>query len=258
MRWVILRILQYFYIRPNAEIRNQSQSHALNLDRTLTSSKKGQSMANMSQIKISLIVLVAMLASATVQSSEIKLPTETTAALAHGSLPAPWGWRDFCRKNPADCVATAINSDRLKLTTDIWRKIIDINNRVNQSIEPVSDLDHWGKPESWDYPSDGKGDCEDYALLKRGLLIRSGLPSSSLLLTVVINRRQEGHAVLMVTTDLGDFVLDNQSNQIQSWDATGYRFVERQSATNPNEWVQLNDGMGEVLVSSRDKKTPFD
>ena len=208
--------------------------------------------------KNSVYALAILISATTAQASELKLPTETTAALAHGALPAPWGWRDFCRKNPADCVAKQSTTERLHLTTDIWRKITDINNRVNQSIEAVSDMDHWGKPESWDYPSDGKGDCEDYALLKRGLLIRAGLPSSSLLMTVVINRRQEGHAILTVTTDLGDFVLDNQTNEIQAWGSTGYRFVERQSAANPNEWVQLNDGMGEVLVSSRDKKSPFD
>ena len=200
--------------------------------------------------KNSVYALAILISATTAQASELKLPTETTAALAHGALPAPWGWRDFCRKNPADCVAKQSTTERLHLTTDIWRKITDINNRVNQSIEAVSDMDHWGKPESWDYPSDGKGDCEDYALLKRGLLIRAGLPSSSLLMTVVINRRQEGHAILTVTTDLGDFVLDNRTDIILGWKATNYVFVKMQSEQNPNSWQRIGDPSNATLTAS--------
>jgi len=129
------------------------------------------------------------------EAGETKLPPLTTAALSQGTLPAPWGWRDFCRKNPADCsVQKNAVADPFVLTPDKWKNILDTNTKVNQSIEPVSDMDHWGKPESWDFPSDGKGDCEDYALLKRGLLIQKGVPASALLMTVVINRKGEGHA----------------------------------------------------------------
>ena len=193
------------------------------------------------------------------EAGEAKLPPITTAALSQGTLPAPWGWRDFCRKNPADCsVQKNAAADPFVLTADKWKNILDTNTKVNQSIEPVSDMDHWGKPYSWDYPSDGKGDCEDYALLKRGLLIQKGVPASALLMTVVINRKGEGHAVLTLASDRGDYVLDNQTNEILSWESSGYRFVQRQSQTDPNEWVRLGNGIGEVLVASRDKKSPFE
>jgi predicted transglutaminase-like cysteine proteinase len=33
--------------------------------------------------------------------------------------------------------------------------------------QTVSDMEHWGVIDQWDYPSDGKGDCEDFALFKR-------------------------------------------------------------------------------------------
>ncbi len=197
--------------------------------------------------------------SAETQAGDAKLPPITTAALAQGALPAPWGWRDFCRKNPADCVVQkSTAAEPFALTPDKWKAVLETNSKVNQSIEPVSDPDHWGKPESWDYPSDGKGDCEDYALLKRGLLIRAGIPASALLMTVVINRKGEGHAVLTLKTDRGDYVLDNQINEILSWESSGYRFVQRQSEADPNEWVRLGNGIGEVLVAARDKKSPFD
>jgi predicted transglutaminase-like cysteine proteinase len=192
-------------------------------------------------------------------AEDLKLPAITTAALSLGALPAPWGWRDFCRKNPADCATPKlVNVEPFPLTTEKWKIVVDTNNKVNKSIEAVSDMDHWNKPESWDYPSDGKGDCEDYALLKRGLLIRAGIPASALLMTVVLNRKGEGHAVLTLASDHGDYILDNQNNEILSWENSGYRFVQRQSQTDPNEWSRLSNGIGEVLVAARDKKSPFD
>jgi predicted transglutaminase-like cysteine proteinase len=35
-------------------------------------------------------------------------------------------------------------------------------------------------------------------------------------------------------------VLDNLSDEIRAWDATGYRFVKRQSQEDPNVWVGLD------------------
>ena len=46
---------------------------------------------------------------------------------------------------------------------------------VNDSIAPVTDLEHWGVVEKWSYPDDGYGDCEDYVLLKRRMLIQADL-----------------------------------------------------------------------------------
>jgi predicted transglutaminase-like cysteine proteinase len=77
-------------------------------------------------------------------------------------------------------------------------------------------------------------------------------------MTVVLNRKGEGHAVLTLASDHGDYILDNQNNEILSWENSGYRFVQRQSQTDPNEWSRLSNGIGEVLVAARDKKSPFD
>jgi predicted transglutaminase-like cysteine proteinase len=89
-------------------------------------------------------------------------------------------------------------------------------------------------------PDDGYGDCEDYVLLKRRMLIQFGWPREALLVvTVVHNEKHEGHAVLTVITDKGDYVLDNQNMNILLWSETGYRFVKRQSQSDPNGWVSL-------------------
>jgi predicted transglutaminase-like cysteine proteinase len=95
--------------------------------------------------------------------------------------------------------------------------------------------------ERWNYPDDGYGDCEDYVLLKRRMLMQAGWPRQALLITVVRDRQGDGHAVLTVKTDKGEFILDNQNEQVLLWSDTGYRFVKRQSQTDPNAWIALGD-----------------
>ena len=114
-----------------------------------------------------------------------------------------------------------------------------INAWVNANIDPVSDKDHWGVVEEWDYPYDGKGDCEDFALLKRRMLIEEGFPAGALLLTVVKDAHGDGHSVLTVKTSRGDFVLDNLDDGVKAWAASPYRFVKRQSQRDPNVWVSI-------------------
>ena len=104
--------------------------------------------------------------------------------------------------------------------------------------------------ERWSYPDDGYGDCEDYALLKRRILIEAGWPREALLLTLVRGADGEGHTVLTVTTDKGDYVLDNQNENVVAWTETGYRFVKRQSQSDPNVWVSLGDSRPAVATAS--------
>ena len=52
----------------------------------------------------------------------------------------------------------------------------------------------------------------------------------------------EGHAVLTVRTDEGDFILDNLSDTVKPWEATGYRYLKRQSTTHTGRWVSVREG----------------
>ena len=88
-------------------------------------------------------------------------------------------------------------------------------------------------------PTDGKGDCEDYALLKRHMLTQRGWPSSALLMTVVMDEDGEGHAARTARTQGGDVILDKRSNEIRLWTKTPYEFATRQSSRNPQVWVYL-------------------
>jgi predicted transglutaminase-like cysteine proteinase len=153
----------------------------------------------------------------------------------------PIGWVEFCNEYPRECDTRPTDARDVVLTPKAWKDLLRINKWVNNSIKPVTDLEHWGVVERWNYPDDGYGDCEDYALLKRRLLTQAGWPRQALLMTVVRDKRGDGHAVLTVKTDKGEFVLDNQNENVLLWSETGYRFVKRQSQTDPNVWVALGD-----------------
>jgi predicted transglutaminase-like cysteine proteinase len=154
----------------------------------------------------------------------------------------PYGWDDFCSRRPAECNVPHSAPVDLRLTEDTWEALDRINRQVNASIKPVSNFDHWGTTlDHWDYPVDGKGDCKIYALYKRKLLLDAGIPRQALLMTIVRDPHGNGHAVLTVKTDHGDFILDNLADQIRPWEETGYRFVKRQSQEDPNVWVAVGD-----------------
>ena len=157
------------------------------------------------------------------------------------SARAPIGWIEFCSEYAPECETKAVDARDVLLTAKAWKDLVRINDLVNDKIKPVTDLEHWGVVEKWSYPDDGYGDCEDYVLLKRRMLMQAGWPRQALLITVVRDLKGEGHAVLTVKTDKGEFILDNQEDQILLWSETSYHYVKRQSQADQNVWVSLGD-----------------
>jgi len=153
----------------------------------------------------------------------------------------PIGWVDFCAEHTFECKVAPSAPRDVVLTNKTWTDLVRINKWVNENVKPMTDMDHWGVVEKWSYPDDGYGDCEDYALLKRRMLTEAGWPREALLMTVVRERSGDGHAVLTVKTDKGEFILDNQEEKVLLWSETNYRFVKRQSQADPNRWVSLGD-----------------
>jgi predicted transglutaminase-like cysteine proteinase len=153
----------------------------------------------------------------------------------------PIGWVEFCVEYYPECKTKPSVPRDILLTTQAWNELKRINLWVNTHVKPMTDMDHWGVVERWNYPDDGYGDCEDYVLLKRRLLIQLGWPREALLVTVVLDNEDEGHAVLTASTEKGDYVLDNKKEDILLWSKTGYRFIKRQSQSDPNVWVSLID-----------------
>ncbi|HXW18990.1 MAG TPA: transglutaminase-like cysteine peptidase [Roseiarcus sp.] len=153
----------------------------------------------------------------------------------------PYGWKDFCQRERAECLGPVLPALDVNLTSATLAKLQRVNRTVNETIEPITNLEHWGTMlDHWDYPLDGKGDCKVFALYKRKLLIEMGFPRQALLMTIVRDQNDEGHTILTIKTNRGEFVLDNLNDDLRPWDQTGYRFVKRQSQENPNVWVALD------------------
>jgi predicted transglutaminase-like cysteine proteinase len=166
--------------------------------------------------------------------------TGKSFALTGEETSIPYGWLDFCGRRPDECRVPELPAVELRLTAAARVALERINRRVNAEIKPISNLDHWGTiVDHWDYPVDGMGDCKIYALYKRKLLRDMGFPRQALLMTIVRDQNNQGHAILTVKTDRGDLILDNMTDDIRPWDATGYRFVKRQSQEDPNIWVAI-------------------
>lgn len=159
-------------------------------------------------------------------------------ATVYGQALPPIGYVEMCAREPKECQALGGRKTRLSLSPERWNLIYQVNSFVNGKIAPMSDEELYGKPEYWTFPTDA-GDCEDYLLLKKRYLESLGFTSEALLITVVLDEKSQGHAVLMVTTDKGDFVLDNRRNDVLRWNDTGYVFLKRQSAEDPRQWVSL-------------------
>ena len=175
---------------------------------------------------------------------------DSSPASARTRTTIPIGWIGFCKAEPAECAQKSAVSAPVHLTTKTLDVIKRVNQWVNASIQPVTDAEQWGIEDRWSYPDpvNSRGDCEDYALLKRWMLLNEDFPLQSLLITVVRNRQDEGHAVLMVRTDHGDFILDNLNDEVMPWAKTGYRFVKRQSERDPNVWFKLKDAPDEEHI----------
>jgi predicted transglutaminase-like cysteine proteinase len=157
----------------------------------------------------------------------------------HGRTRPPVGYVRFCASNVAECKATALIGSRTKLTPERWNELYRINTMINTTIKPATDQELYGEAEYWTYP-ESAGDCEDYLLLKKRELEKLGFPASALLITVVLDERNEGHAVLTVAADTGDYVLDNRRDDILLWSETHYRYLKRQTQRDPRQWVSLD------------------
>lgn len=167
--------------------------------------------------------------------------TNPAFAPAGGLTSIPVGASEFCKSHRSECKANPNAIGAMELTEARWAELVQVNNVVNTAVTAMTDEDYYKVAEYWAYPDDGYGDCEDYVLAKRKALIEAGWNASTLLVTVVREPEGTGHAVLMVRTDRGDLVLDNQDGRILVWNETPYTYLKRQSQADAGQWVDLVD-----------------
>jgi predicted transglutaminase-like cysteine proteinase len=214
-------------------------------------------------------LLVALLAGYCTTTLALKAtaspaPARPAAAIRHASWTPvgaetrrPIGWHNLCRVAADECDAGSETPVNVALSPQTRHLLVAVTTLANRTITPRTDDEHYHLDRKtlidwWTYPDDGAGDCSDFMLLKRKMLVEAGWPRSAALATVVLDHHGDGHAVLTVTTDQGDFVLDNLTDKLLRWDETGYAFVKRQSQADENIWVSLvdSDDAGAGAVSS--------
>lgn len=154
------------------------------------------------------------------------------AASSHGRVDVaaitPLSMQYFCAQNRNECRGGG--AAQVTMTPNLMALLNQTNTRVNRAIRPARDTaDIWElNPES--------GDCEDYVLSKRSALIRQGVSAGALRIAYTHTRRGEPHAVLVVRTSQGDYVLDNLTNTIKTLRASGYT-IRTMSSPNPRAWT---------------------
>jgi predicted transglutaminase-like cysteine proteinase len=184
-------------------------------------------------------------------TSKFEIPTagHANADLHEPTLP-PIGYVDFCARGEQECQFSGGKSGPLVLDTELWSQITSVNATVNNTVQPLSTPDQYGVVQYWNYPVTA-GDCNSYTLLKKRYLAELGIKPEVLLLTVVLTETGEGHLVLTIPTDKGDFILDNRRSEILRWDETGYIFLKRQSQSTAKEWISLQKSTTPLMVATR-------
>jgi predicted transglutaminase-like cysteine proteinase len=186
-----------------------------------------------------LVALVPALTATLLAGCSTASPPSNTLLDTHEEAETPAAFLDFCTRFPDQCAKQQGVSPRLTLDDQTMQRLITVNHAVNTAVTPEDDKTHYGVDDYWTIPTDGRGDCEDYALTKRRDLLAAGLPASVLRLAVVYSIKTALHAVLTVATDKGDLVLDNASNAIVVWNATDYTWIMVQDNANPLVWDSL-------------------
>src|SRR5258708_32161261 len=95
---------------------------------------------------------------------------------------SPIGWVEFCADNPGECRGGASQPRDIVMSQAAWRDLLRVNRWVNETVKPMTDMDHWGVIEKWSLPTDGYGDCQDYVLLKPKVLLPPVCPPQPLLI----------------------------------------------------------------------------
>lgn len=179
----------------------------------------------------------------TIAGIAIAVPSSTFAnTLLHEikAIPAPTGARELCQSYPWACDRSTTTSV-LDTATQL-RLAAEVNREINRKVRAVSDQNQYGRKEVWTLPTARGGDCEDFALLKKKELIRIGLAPSRLSIATALDRRRNSHAVLIIRTKSGDYVLDNLTNQMKPWQDTGYSFLRMQDPNTPSGWTRVMRG----------------
>ncbi len=99
-------------------------------------------------------------------------------------------------------------------------------NAMMNRVPYINDSKNWGKSDYWATPVEFMnkgGDCEDFAIAKYSSLRALGVPEDRMRIAIVKDM-QKGipHAILVVYTDSGPMILDNQIKSVRRADSISH------------------------------------
>lgn len=153
--------------------------------------------------------------------------------------PEPVRHATAIRRRPEDAGSALVD-----LRSPLWRAATAVNTEVNAAIRADDDLRAYRQADYWTIPrATGRakpvGDCEDFVLAKRERLLALGVPAEALSIALVTTRTGLSHAVLLVATDEGEYVLDNLTPWVVHWTEARLTWRERQAPGQMLQWVHL-------------------
>jgi predicted transglutaminase-like cysteine proteinase len=163
---------------------------------------------------------------------------------------APFQHVRFCLRYPSDCASSPSPTARVELDRSTIDLLERVNRDVNEAIAPMVKSYDSDLQVGWAIAPTA-GDCNDYAVTKRHILLESGLPSAALRLSVIKTASGAGHLVLVVSATRGDLVMDNLTGEIRPWQTTEYHWIKIQSATDPRFWNAISPAGRPVLARTK-------
>lgn len=126
-----------------------------------------------------------------------------------------------------------------------------VNDFVNET-RYITDQNNYGKSDYWATPVEflkNGGDCEDFAITKYTALRMLGVPENRLRIAIVHdNLKNIPHAILIVYTDEGAYLLDNQQDRMVNVD--GYTRYRPIFSINRDAWWLHTAPKNTVLASA--------
>ena len=55
---------------------------------------------------------------------------------------APIGWTDFCASYAGECETSPLEPRDIVLSSKAWKDLVRINTSVNDTVKPITDLEH--------------------------------------------------------------------------------------------------------------------
>jgi len=120
------------------------------------------------------------------------------------------------------------------LTPEMWKTIKGANQKWNNRISYKTDMENYGKREDWRVPQPDEygryfDDCDGYAAAKIKELRDDGIEAYFALCYCYPGRENPGrHAVCLVPTDYGDYILDNRHEMVFHYDDCNYKWRKRE------------------------------